>query len=363
MDTILAAATTTSAKPATTIGAIFGATPGMPAMFKSNFDYQLVRGMMAGAYGEGGALGELYSTARRVVDRDVESWTVEWTGTAERVEAIAHGSLSGGHVVSARDAFLRASLYWRTGLFYLESKDPRQLAMYHRHRSCFRQASALFDPPIEPVSIPYENGKTLPVYFMRASALGDTDAGNDDASPTHLLCECNEHGMAVRGFQRDRSQPLLQFGLDGIRQIREAEALSQCGEMLVSGLRSAGESADRIRRHSDLLGDECQQMHRHDLALPQNATGMPEHTELEREGKPCLRRPITADDLDILGNEAVMADERLVGVRQQKQRVPLRFGQRQSCRHGGPRVRLERLSSNHLTRPFVMLSLYYGLYD
>src|SRR5580658_4944754 len=160
------------AKPTTTIGAIFGATPGMPGMFKSNFDYQLVRGMCAGAYGEGGAFGELYSTARRVVDRDVESWTVEWTGTAERVEAIAHNCLSGGHVVSAREAFLRASLYWRTGLFYLESKDPRQFLMYHRHRSCFRQASALFDPPIEPVSIPYENGKTLPGYFMRASATG-----------------------------------------------------------------------------------------------------------------------------------------------------------------------------------------------
>ena len=36
-----------------------------------------------------------------------------------------------------------------------------------------------------------------------------------------------------------------------------------------------------------------------------------------------------------------MADERLLGVRQQKHRVPLRFGQRQSCRHGRPRVRLE----------------------
>ncbi len=167
-----AAPTTASAKSTTTTGAIFGATPGMPAMFKSNFDYQLVRGMCAGAYGDGGAFGELYSTARRIVDEDVESWTVEWSGTAERVEAIAHNCLSGGHVVSAREAFLRASLYWRTGLFYLESKDPRQLAMYHRHRSCFRQAAALFDPPIEPVSIPYENGKTLPGYFMRAAATG-----------------------------------------------------------------------------------------------------------------------------------------------------------------------------------------------
>jgi pimeloyl-ACP methyl ester carboxylesterase len=141
-------------------------------MFKSNFDYQLVRGMMAGAYGEGGAFGELYSTARRIVDRDIDSWAVEWGLTAERVEAIADDCLRGGHRVSAREAFLRASLYWRTAFFFLGSKDPRQLAMYHRHRSCFRDASALFDPPIEPVSIPYENGKTLPGYFMRASATG-----------------------------------------------------------------------------------------------------------------------------------------------------------------------------------------------
>jgi pimeloyl-ACP methyl ester carboxylesterase len=141
-------------------------------MFKSNFDYQLVRGMLAGAYGEGGAFGELYSTARRIVDRDINSWAVEWGHTAERIEAIAGDCLSGGHLVSAREAFLRASLYWRTGFFYLESKDPRQLAMYHRHRLCFRHASALFDPPIEPVSIPYENGKTLPGYFMRASTTG-----------------------------------------------------------------------------------------------------------------------------------------------------------------------------------------------
>jgi pimeloyl-ACP methyl ester carboxylesterase len=144
----------------------------MPGIFKSNFDYQLVRGMLAGAYGEGGAFGELYSTARRVVDRDIESWTAEWGGTAERVEAIAHNSLSGGHAVSAREAFLRASLYWRTGLFFLDNNDPRQLAMYKSHRACFRHAAALFDPQIEPVSIPYENGKVLPGYFMRADATG-----------------------------------------------------------------------------------------------------------------------------------------------------------------------------------------------
>ena len=153
-------------------GTVFSITPGLPQLFQSNFDYQLARGMLAGAYGDGGAIGESYSTARRIKDKDIESWTVEWTATASRVEAIASKCLSGGHIVSAREAFLRASVYWRTGLFYLETKDPRQLEMYKHHRSCFRQAAMLFDPPIETVTIPYENGKTLPGYFMRVSADG-----------------------------------------------------------------------------------------------------------------------------------------------------------------------------------------------
>src|SRR5271155_1819434 len=129
-----AAVATAAAKSGTTTVEGFGATPGMPGMFRSNFDYQLVRGMLAGAYGEGGAFGELYSTARRIVDRDINSWAVEWGRTAQRIEAIAGGCLSGGHVVSAREAFLRASLYWRTGLFFLDNNDPRQLEMYKRHR-------------------------------------------------------------------------------------------------------------------------------------------------------------------------------------------------------------------------------------
>jgi hypothetical protein len=55
-----AATATALPKPTTTTGVVFGASPGMPGIFKSNFDYQLVRGMLAGAYGEGGAFGELY---------------------------------------------------------------------------------------------------------------------------------------------------------------------------------------------------------------------------------------------------------------------------------------------------------------
>ena len=54
-------------------GTVFSATPGLPQLFQSNFDYQLARGMLAGAYGDGGAVGESYSTARRIKDKDIES--------------------------------------------------------------------------------------------------------------------------------------------------------------------------------------------------------------------------------------------------------------------------------------------------
>jgi pimeloyl-ACP methyl ester carboxylesterase len=157
----------------TVTGVVFSDSPGMPRVFKTNFDYQLIRAMSTGAYGDGGAVGESYTTARRIVDGDLEGWTAEWRATAQRVERIAEDCLNGGHMVSAREAFLRASTYWKTGQFYLDSKDPRQLEMYKRHRSCFMQAAALFDPKIEPVDIPYENGKTLPGYFMKAHATSD----------------------------------------------------------------------------------------------------------------------------------------------------------------------------------------------
>jgi len=70
-------------------------------IFRSHFDFMMARNFCAGSYGEGGAAGECFSTAHRIVDRDVESWTVAWSDTAERVERIAKDCLRGGHVLSA----------------------------------------------------------------------------------------------------------------------------------------------------------------------------------------------------------------------------------------------------------------------
>ena len=101
----------------------FGATAGMPGRFKGNFDYQFVRTMGCVTY-EGAALGECYETASRIEDEKEDSYTEAWRVTAERVEAIARKSLAGGHLVSAREAFLRASSYWREVGFYQSTTIP-----------------------------------------------------------------------------------------------------------------------------------------------------------------------------------------------------------------------------------------------
>jgi hypothetical protein len=51
----VAATASASAKSTTRAGTVFSVTPGLFQLFQSNFDYQLARGMLAGAYGDGGA--------------------------------------------------------------------------------------------------------------------------------------------------------------------------------------------------------------------------------------------------------------------------------------------------------------------
>ena len=144
------------------------------------FSFQLLRAIGQAAYG-GADIGECLSTAYRIKEGNFESWYEEWRKTADRVCKIADKCLAGGHNVSAREAYLRASNYYRTAEFYLHGNpnDPRILESWGKSRQCFIKAAKLFSPPFEVVEIPYE-GTTLPGYFFRVD-----DSGT--SRPTLLL--------------------------------------------------------------------------------------------------------------------------------------------------------------------------------
>jgi pimeloyl-ACP methyl ester carboxylesterase len=76
--------------------------------------------------------------------------------------------LGAGHLESAREAYLRASTYFRTAEFYLHGDPggPRILSESRASQQAYAEAAKLTGPTWEPVQIPYE-GRTLPGYFYK----------------------------------------------------------------------------------------------------------------------------------------------------------------------------------------------------
>jgi pimeloyl-ACP methyl ester carboxylesterase len=167
----------------------------------AEFDYQLLRAMGAADYG-GSTVGECLAAAGMITDGDTGSWVSAFCDLAARVEDNARHCLDGGHLVSARDHFMRASTYHRTAEYYAEA-DPVVLAECgRRSRACFEAAASLFDPPVEPLSIPFEDG-FLPGYLVRPRA-GTAPGGR----PRGTL-------VAFGGFDSGAEEMYFQLGAPG----------------------------------------------------------------------------------------------------------------------------------------------------
>jgi hypothetical protein len=140
-----------------------------PPLFPDNphFWFETLRVIAADDYG-GGLVGEVLAVAARIEPGDYDGWHDSWRAMADRVAGEADDQLRRGHKVSARDGYLRASNYYRSSEFYLHGapRDPRIAHAYRRSVDTYKACAALFEPPIEPVEIPYE-GTTLPGYFHR----------------------------------------------------------------------------------------------------------------------------------------------------------------------------------------------------
>jgi pimeloyl-ACP methyl ester carboxylesterase len=139
----------------------------------ASFSFEALRAAGFANY-SGADLGEVLATARGIPDGDEAGWHREWKATAERVEEIGRKSLADGHRVSAREALLRASNYYRTAEFYRRddpARDPEVTLLSVRSHDTFVTAMSLFDFGFERVSIPYQR-TTLPGYLYRVDDSG-----------------------------------------------------------------------------------------------------------------------------------------------------------------------------------------------
>jgi hypothetical protein len=146
-----------------------------PRFFKDDdFEFMTEIALGAAAYRAAEA-GEVLATVARIESGDYASWVGEWEATAERVRGLASASESAGHRLSAAEAYLRASTYYFNAAFFVVGTDggeQRLAELWRTHRDCFEHAAALFDPPFEKVSIPYEDGALEGWFFPAPGADG-----------------------------------------------------------------------------------------------------------------------------------------------------------------------------------------------
>ncbi len=131
------------------------------------FSFETLRTAGFALYG-GADLGEVLVTASAITGGDEASWHRAWKATAQRLHDTGEKARAAGHRVSAREALLRASNYYRTAADFLldePATDPEMTVLSAGQHDTFAAAVALFDTPVQAVSIPYE-GTTLPAYLF-----------------------------------------------------------------------------------------------------------------------------------------------------------------------------------------------------
>ncbi|OYO51422.1 alpha/beta hydrolase, partial [Lachnotalea glycerini] len=120
------------------------------------FSFELLRAATYAGY-QGAEIGECLVTASKITEGDFESWFSEWKKMADQTVKIAEDCLVKRHKVSAREAFLRAHNYYRTGEFFLDGTDPRRMENFENSVNTFEKSMELIDTHFEIVKIPYEN--------------------------------------------------------------------------------------------------------------------------------------------------------------------------------------------------------------
>ena len=181
------------------------------------FSFQLLRVIGSSYYG-GADIGECLSTAYRIKEGDFESWYNEWNTTAKRVEKYADDCLSLHHTLSAQQAYLRASNYYRTAEFFLHENpdDNRIIKTWENSVNAFTNAARLFPFYFESVEIPYEE-TILPGYFYSTgtpSTQSSKDIERNDTVNHDSDISCNISKPTL----------IVHTGFDGTQE----ELYSQC---------------------------------------------------------------------------------------------------------------------------------------
>jgi dipeptidyl aminopeptidase/acylaminoacyl peptidase len=126
--------------------------------------------MGSAAYG-GSEIAELHRIGQLLQGKsseDDEAWFDACLKVADIVRAQGEGFEKNGGRYSAAASYLRACNYYQMAERFRTPKDEKALAAYRKGVECFHRHAKLTDVKIEIVEVPFENGGSLPGYFVHA---------------------------------------------------------------------------------------------------------------------------------------------------------------------------------------------------
>lgn len=131
--------------------------------------FEILRDLSAAPYG-GSDMGEVLEAASQIVPGDYESFYSAFYAIANRLNATASQIDSTLFPVSARDAFFRASTYYRSADFYLHGNqsDPRINSLWIQQANAFNAGLKLLPVPGRRVTLQADNF-TIPAIYYPAS--------------------------------------------------------------------------------------------------------------------------------------------------------------------------------------------------
>jgi dienelactone hydrolase len=129
---------------------------------------------LGGVYERAADAGELFAIASQIPDGDYDAWVTVFVAYGDRMLGIGESSEAAGDLVSAREAYLRASTYYGEAYFftYGTTQPDRIVEIWEKSRSAFDRFAALLQPAAEHVTIPYED-TTLPGYAFLVDDSGE----------------------------------------------------------------------------------------------------------------------------------------------------------------------------------------------
>ncbi|MER7005406.1 alpha/beta fold hydrolase [Dactylosporangium sp. NPDC000555] len=134
--------------------------------FPDNLEWstQMLR-LFSYCYVRGADFSEVHSVAKALPVGDDAAWQAGFSKLAHSIEADARESAAGGHDITARDAFLRATIYHRISGQLADISGASEVAPgLEDSVRCFLEAARRMKPAFVPVEVPFQ-GASLPGYL------------------------------------------------------------------------------------------------------------------------------------------------------------------------------------------------------